>query len=224
MEKERIKSILESLIFVSDEPLPLNRLAQLIEFEDKKELRAILEEMKEESSSRRGGIELVEVAGGYQYRTVPENAQWVAKLFSEKPQRLTRPSLETLAIVAYKQPITRQEVERIRGVDSGGVLKTLLERNLVKIVGRQDVPGRPVLYGTTTEFLEFFGLKSLADLPPLRDIAELGDAAEEFIAEYAQREEAKELGIPYDPVPDGQTQEKETPNEQENKESKEPNE
>lgn len=202
MEKERIKSILESIIFVSDEPLPLNRLAQLIEHDDKKELRAILDEMKEESSTRGGGFELVEVAGGYQYRTVPDNAQWVAKLFAEKPQRLTRASLETLAIVAYKQPITRQEVERIRGVDSGGVLKTLLERNLVKIVGRQDVPGKPVLYGTTTEFLEFFGLKSLADLPPLRDIAELGDAAEEFIAEYAQREEAKEIGIPYDNIPE----------------------
>ena len=201
MDTGRIKSILESLIFVSDEPIPLAQLVKLVEGAGKKDLQGILEELKQDIAARGGGIELIEVAGGYQFRTVKDNAKWVSKLFEERPQRLTRASLETMAIVAYRQPIVRQEVERIRGVESGGVLKTLLERNLIRIVGRQDVPGRPVLYGTTSEFLEFFGLNALTDLPPLRDIAELGDATEELIAEYAEREGTKEAGIPFDSVP-----------------------
>lgn len=207
MESERLKSILESLIFVSDEPVPLQRLGQLVGMKDKKALKAALDELRDESVARKGGIELIEVAGGYQFRTNSENSQWVNKLFEERPQKLTRPSLETLAIVAYRQPITRMDAERIRGVDSGGVLKTLLERNLLRIVGRSDAPGRPVLYGTTTEFLEFFGLKDLNDLPPLRDIAELGDATEEMIAEYAKREGIADLGIPGDPTIPGDSPE-----------------
>lgn len=200
MDTQRIKSILESLIFVSDEPLSLPQLAKLVEGAARKDLQGILDELKQDIAARGGGIELIEVAGGYQFRTIKDNAKWVAKLFEERPQRLTRASLETIAIIAYRQPIVRQEIERIRGVESGGVLKTLLERNLLRIVGRQDIPGRPVLYGTTNEFLEFFGLNALTDLPPLRDIADLGDATEELIAEYAEREGAREAGVPFDPA------------------------
>lgn len=199
MEIEQLKSILESLIFVSEEPVEQKQLSGLAGKVKKKLVTQALNELKEEYAARGGGIELVEIAGGYQFRTPAENAKWVGKLFESRPQRLTRASLETLAIVAYKQPLVRSDVERIRGVDSGGVLKTLLERELIKIVGRQDVPGRPVLYGTTDKFMEFFGLKSLTDLPPLRDITELGDAAEEFIAEYAEREGLPEAGIPIGP-------------------------
>src|SRR4029077_15122115 len=117
------------------------------------------------------GIRLVEVAGGFQFRTAPEHAEWVRRLFQQKPWRLTRATLETLAIIAYKQPITRAEIEMIRGVDVDSVLASLLSRKLVKILGRKDVIGRPLLYGTTRQFLEVFGLKGLSGLPAVSEVA-----------------------------------------------------
>src|SRR5262245_58676526 len=116
-------------------------------------------------------MRLVEVAGGYQFRTAPEHAEWVRRLFQQKPWRLTRPTLETLAIIAYKQPITRAEIEAIRGVDVDSVLASLLSRKLIRIVGRKDVIGRPLLYGTTRQFLEVFGLRDLNGLPALGELA-----------------------------------------------------
>jgi segregation and condensation protein B len=173
MEREDVKSILESLLFVADGPLTLQRLTEVIDGAGKDEIRSILEELNNELQSNRRGIRLVEVAGGYQLRTAKVNADWVKKFLGGRPARMGRATLETLAIVAYRQPITKAEIEAIRGVDVDGVITTLLERNLVRAVARKDVPGRPFLYGTTPEFLELFNLKDLAQLPTLKEMEEM---------------------------------------------------
>jgi len=185
MDRSDLKRILESLIFVSEEPVSVKKLAEITGVSDRGEISEALDELGRELVEKGRGIILAEVAGGYQFRTPPETARYVARMFEGKPQRLTKAALETMAIIAYKQPIVRAEIEKIRGVDSGGVLKTLLERELIRILGRQDAPGRPALYGTTDKFLEFFGLKSLSEMPDLRELAELGDASEENIGEEA---------------------------------------
>jgi segregation and condensation protein B len=173
MEREDVKSILESLLFVADGPLTLQRLTEVIDGAGKDEIRSILEELNNELQNNRRGIRLVEVAGGYQLRTAKVNADWVKKFLGGRPARMGRATLETLAIVAYRQPITKAEIEAIRGVDVDGVITTLLERNLVRAVARKDVPGRPFLYGTTPEFLELFNLKDLAQLPTLKEMKEM---------------------------------------------------
>jgi segregation and condensation protein B len=173
MEREDVKSILESLLFVADGPLTVQRLTEVIDGSGKDEIRSILEELNDELQSNRRGIRLVEVAGGYQLRTAKVNADWVKKFLGGRPARMGRATLETLAIVAYRQPITKAEIEAIRGVDVDGVITTLLERNLVRAVARKDVPGRPFLYGTTQEFLELFNLKDLAQLPTLKEMEEM---------------------------------------------------
>ena len=167
---ERLLGILESVLFAAGEPLSLVRLAEIVPGPSRAELRAALGELTARGERERRGVRLVEVANGYQFRTDPAYAEWVRRLFQQKPWRLTRATLETLAIVAYKQPITRAEIETIRGVDVDGVLASLLSRKLVKIVGRKDVIGRPLLYGTTRQFLEVFGLRDLAGLPALTEV------------------------------------------------------
>lgn len=176
MDINQLKPIVEAMIFVSEEPITesniLLALSDLgLEKEDLRECIARIEKEWNESSDR--GIGLSEVAGGYQFRTKAVCADWLRRLNVPKPMRLSGPALETLAIVAYKQPMVRSEIEKIRGVDSGGVLKTLLERRLLRIVGRRDEPGQPLLYGTTKEFLEIFNLNTLGELPTLKDIEEL---------------------------------------------------
>ena len=173
MEREDVKSILESLLFVADGPLTVQRLTEVIDGAGKDEIRSVLEELDNELQNNRRGIRLVEVAGGYQLRTAKVNADWVKKFLGGRPARMGRATLETLAIVAYRQPITKAEIEAIRGVDVDGVITTLLERNLVRAVARKDVPGRPFLYGTTPEFLELFNLKDLAQLPTLKEMEEM---------------------------------------------------
>ncbi len=168
---ERLIAILESILFAAGEPLTLARLADVVPGPTRAEVRAALGELTARAERERRGIRVVEVAGGYQCRTAPEHAEWVRRLFQQKPWRLTRATLETLAIVAYKQPITRAEIEAIRGVDVDSVLASLLTRKLVKIIGRKEVIGRPLLYGTTRQFLEVFGLKDLASLPALSEVA-----------------------------------------------------
>ncbi len=174
------RGIVEALLFAADEPLTPAHIKKALGRGDTGEIRAVLDAIRDELDERRAGFALVEVAGGYQFRTRPEYASWIRQLRSEKPARLSKPALETLAVVSYKQPITRAEIEAIRRVDTGAVLKTLLDRRLVKVVGTKDVPGRPVLYGTSREFLEVFRLKSLRELPTLKEIrdvaAEMGDA------------------------------------------------
>ncbi len=168
---ERLIAILESVLFAAGEPLTLVRLADVIPGPSRSELRAALTELGARGEREQRGIRVIEVAGGYQYRTAPAQAEWVRRLFQQKPWRLTRATLETLAIVAYKQPITRAEIEVIRGVDVDSVLASLLTRKLIKIIGRKEVIGRPLLYGTTRQFLEVFGLKDLASLPALTEVA-----------------------------------------------------
>ena len=173
MEHDRLRSVLESLLFAAETPLTVHRLSEVLGGIEKKEIVAVLEELQAEYETAGRGFRLIEVAGGYQMRTPKENADWVKSLFRGRPARISRATLETLAIIAYKQPIIRAEIEVIRGVDVDGVLSTLLERRLVRIVARKDVPGRPFLYGTTTEFLELFNLKDLANLPTLKEMEEM---------------------------------------------------
>jgi segregation and condensation protein B len=167
-----LKAILEALIFASPEPLTPKALYALLDTEPKEDVQAALAELKRDYE-RPGGLQLVEVAGGYQIVTRPDLHEWVRRLFHERAtQKLTVQSLETLAVIAYRQPITALEVAEIRGVNTSGVLNTLLERHLIKIVGRKQVVGRPFLYATTKEFLIRFGLNDLSDLPRVEDMAE----------------------------------------------------
>jgi segregation and condensation protein B len=172
-EIEKIASIVESLLFVSDRPLTIDRMKEVLDVQDKELIVKAIELLQESYKVSLRGIGLQEVAGGYQLRTVPENANWILIMSQARPQRLSRAALESLAIVAYKQPLTRPEVESIRGVDCGGVLKTLLEKDLVRILGKKDEPGTPLIYGTTETFLSFFGIKNLRDLPSLKDYSDL---------------------------------------------------
>jgi segregation and condensation protein B len=167
-----LKPIIEALIFASPDPLTPKMLFKLLESEPKEDVEAALEALKQDYD-RPGGLQLVEVAGGYQIVTRPELHEWVRRLFHERStQRLSVQALETLAVIAYKQPLTALEVSEIRGVNTSGVLNTLLERHLVKIVGRKQVVGRPFLYATTKEFLIRFGLNDLGELPKVEDMSE----------------------------------------------------
>ena len=167
-----LKAILEALIFASPEPLTPKAMFKLLDTEPREDVEAALEELKQDYE-RPGGLQIVEVAGGYQIVTRPDLHEWVRRLFHERTtQRLTVQALETLAVIAYRQPITAAEITEVRGVNTSGVLNTLLERHLIKIVGRKQVVGRPFLYATTKEFLIRFGLNDLADLPKIEDMAE----------------------------------------------------
>lgn len=171
MSDFEIKPILESLLFVSESPIQLETLTKILHETNKEAILEGIHQIKTEYEEESKGMELVEVAGGYQFRTKSKWAEWVHRLKKIKAAKLSRSALETLAIVAYRQPIIRPEIEEIRGVDSGWVLRTLLEKELIKMMGRKDIPGRPILYGTTKAFLELFGLNSLSELPTLKEIS-----------------------------------------------------
>ncbi len=173
---EQIKNIIESLLLVADEPLSVDRIKSILDQPEKKEIKKALEELMSEYDNRKGGFFLREVAGGYQFRTQPEYREWIKRLIQPKPIRLSKPALETLAIIAYKQPIIRNDIEHIRGVNCGGILRMLLERKLVRVLGRKAIPGRPLVYATTKQFLEVFELKNLEDLPTPKEISELDDS------------------------------------------------
>jgi segregation and condensation protein B len=173
VEEERLRAILESLLLAAGESVPMARLQAVLESVPREEIRQALADLALTYANGSRGIVLEEVAGGYQLRTSREHAYYVRKLLAAKPPRLSRPLLETVAIIAYRQPITRPEIEQLRGVDSGGVLETLLERGLIRIAGRKDAPGRPIVYATTPEFLEVFSLKDLASLPDLEEFRAL---------------------------------------------------
>jgi segregation and condensation protein B len=169
---DELKAILEALIFASPEPLTPKAMYKLLDSEPREDVQAALEALKRDYD-RPGGLQLVEVAGGYQIVTRTDLHEWVRRLFAERStQKLTAQALETLAVVAYRQPITALEISEVRGVNTAGVLNTLLERHLIKIVGRKQVVGRPFLYATTKEFLIRFGLNDLADLPKVSDMTE----------------------------------------------------
>ena len=170
---DELKSIIESLIFASPDPVSLKVIVKTIDSEPPEHVEEALASVCQEWKERSGGLQLVEVAGGYQIVTKPELHEWVRRLFHEhSKKRISIPALETLAVVAYRQPVTGPEIAEIRGVNTSGVLGTLVERHLVKVVGRRAVIGRPFLYATTREFLDRFGLKDLEDLPKVEDMAE----------------------------------------------------
>ena len=170
MSEFEVKPILESLFFVSDFPIRLETLVEILPESNKEAILEGIHQIQTEYADHSKGIELTEVAGGYQFRTKPSCAGWVSRLKRAKAVKLSQAALETLAIIAYRQPIIRPAIEEVRGVDSGSVLHTLLEKGLIKIMGRKDLPGRPIVYGTTHTFLELFGLNALSDLPNLQEI------------------------------------------------------
>lgn len=184
-----LKKIVEGLVFAAESPISLDRISQLLE-QPKADLRPILEQLLAEFSSLKYGFFLAEVAGGYQFRTSSEISPWLRKLNKERPFRFSQAALETLAIIAYRQPVTRAEIEYLRGVDCGGVMKTLLEKSLLKILGKKDVPGRPIVYGTSRGFLEMFGLQDLNDLPTLKEFSALDPELEEAVPRNPDQEES----------------------------------
>lgn len=180
IDKERLKGICEAIIFAADKPVTMSQLKGIFDGEEgitPALLQEALDELKMDMGVEARGLVLIEINGGFAFRTKPDHRFWVARLTTPKAVRLSRAALETLAIVAYRQPVTRAGVDDIRGVDSGAVLTGLMEKKLVKILGRTEAVGNPLIYGTTKEFLEAFGLKDLAELPTLKEFQELDDAS-----------------------------------------------
>ncbi|HSQ61002.1 MAG TPA: SMC-Scp complex subunit ScpB [Acidobacteriota bacterium] len=188
------KQILEALLFASDAPVGLGTLAEVLADSggpDREEIRALLDELARELEESGRGVTLVEIAGGYQLLSRRECAPWIEKMLrSRRKVRLSRAGLETLAIVAYKQPITKVEIDSIRGVDSSGSLHTLLERNLVLIAGRSKGVGRPLLYATSTDFLQYMGMNDLSDLPELKELGSILEERERAQMDLADAEPA----------------------------------
>lgn len=181
MKIDSLKPIVDALIFASEMPLSIARIRQIIKEVNQDDvstatINAVIEQLNVDNRDSQRGFYLQEVAGGYQYRTRPNYAQWIKKITKVRSFRLTQSTLETLAIIAYKQPIIRSDIEKLRGVDSGGVIKNLIERSLIKIVGRKNIPGRPFMFGSTRRFLEVFGLDRLEDLPSLKEFDGLDES------------------------------------------------
>jgi len=189
---QRLKLIVESLLFASDRPLALVQLRHLTGERNLGSIQAALDSLVEDYKDR--GVVLGELAGGYQFRTHPTAAEHVQRLIAGRPVRLSRAQLETLAIIAYRQPVTRPEIDEIRGVDCGGTLKLLLDRSLIRVLGKKEEPGRPLLYGTSKEFLEFFNLKDLRDLPTLREFHELTEESMRVVEKLDSAGEGEEDG------------------------------
>ncbi len=180
LEPAALKALIEALLFAADKPLTVLRIRQLIRLPDLPRIQAIVNEIQADFADR--GLTLHEMSGGYLFRTHHAYSSWVQQLIQGRPVRLSRAQLETLSIVAYRQPITRPEIDQIRGVDSGATLKLLLDRHLIRILGKKEEPGRPMLYGTTKEFLDFFSLKDLRELPTLREYSELSEESRQVVA------------------------------------------
>lgn len=188
-EDAALKAILEALLFVSPEPLSVERCVSAVGQVSKAEVREALTLLEHEYVQRGGALQLVQVAGGYRIVTKPQFASWIRRLEKVKAQaKLSRSAVEALAIIAYRQPVVRGELEKIRGVETSGVIRTLLERKLVRIVGRKDEPGRPIMYGTTKQFLEHFGLRDLSELPPLREFKELGEGDQASLLDESEED------------------------------------
>jgi segregation and condensation protein B len=188
-----LKIILEALLFAAEGPLTSAQLLQVLESSDQAALEAALAALKADYADSGRAFELVEVAGGHALRTRSDLSFWIRKLKREQVTKLSRPALETLAIIAYKQPVLKAEIERLRGVEVGGVLRMLMEKDLVRVAGRKDLPGRPLIYGTTRRFLEVFDLRDLKDLPTLEEMEALaGEQGELFRGGLAQAEGGEE--------------------------------
>lgn len=205
MQQSELKSIIEALIFVSDKPLGINQIKEVMENMQERQIRQVIDELNQDYQATNRSFTLQEAAGGFRMVTRPEFAPWLKALYKSKMKdRLTRPALETLAIIAYKQPVTKPEIEAIRGVNVDGVITTLLERNLIRIAGRKDTPGRPLLYATTNEFLQHFGLASLSDIPKLPEVRQLTDVEPGVaVTEAAQAEVKEQTNDPLAPLSPG---------------------
>lgn len=197
-----LSAIIESLLFTADSAFSTDRLCDVLNEFNRDEIKAALSGLVEYHHGRGGGFELVEVAGGWQFRTRTVFHGYITRHIKTRAAKFSQSALETLAIIAYRQPITRAEVEHLRGVDCGGILKSLLEKHLVRILGKKDIPGRPLIYGTSKEFLEIFGLKDLKSLPTLREIQALDELPRYERQEELQLEPAKavpvESDLPFD--------------------------
>jgi segregation and condensation protein B len=181
MEKDQVKRVVETLLYMTDHALSAAEISSIVELKawDDAAIAGVIKEIGDQLTAQGSPLRVVEVAGGYQMATQPDMAPWIRRMYKERlTVKLSPSSLETLAIIAYKQPITRGEIEQIRGVEASGVMDTLVERRLVKIVGRKETIGRPLLYGTTPDFLRHFGLKHLSELPDLSQLAATLNAAE----------------------------------------------
>ncbi len=175
LSEQELKGIIEALLFVSREPLLLDRITTVLAGPPRVEVYNAVKALQRDYDQEGRGLQVVELAGGYVMATRPDCAPWITKLNKVKASvKVSRSAMETLAIIAYKQPVMRAEIEQLRGVETSGVLRTLLDQKLIRIVGRKDIPGRPILYGTSKVFLQKFGLRDLRDLPPLREFAALG--------------------------------------------------
>jgi segregation and condensation protein B len=193
-KKEFLLAAIEAVLFMSDKPIGLSKIRQVVDSEiPYKVFKNLMQELKQSYSSNSKGIDIVEINNGYQFRTKPQMASVLRKMVKTQPLKLTTTNMETLAIIAYKQPITKEEIDKLRGVDSGYMIRNLMEKRLIKIVGRSEQIGRPMLYGTTHEFLELFSLKSLEDLPPLHEL-EAMVAQSEVGEELEEQNRLKEFG------------------------------
>lgn len=175
VDQEFLKSIVEGLIFSHTEPVSIEALASVVRDVSADVIRSAVEELEHEYAKRARGFVLAKVAGGYQFRTLTQVAPWILEMKKVKPSRVSRAALEVLTIIAYHQPVTRGRIEQVRGVESGPTIRSLIERDLVTVIGRKDIPGRPLLYGTSKRFLEIFGLPDLASLPPLPEAETISD-------------------------------------------------
>jgi segregation and condensation protein B len=193
-----LSSIIESLLFTADSAFSTDRLCDVLNEFNRDEIKAALSGLVAYHQGRGGGFDLVEVAGGWQFRTRPAFHSYITRHIKIRASKFSQSALETLAIIAYRQPITRAEVEHLRGVDCGGILKSLLEKHLVRILGKKDIPGRPLIYGTSKEFLEIFGLKDLKSLPTLREIQALDELPRYERQEELQLEPAKAIPVESD--------------------------
>jgi segregation and condensation protein B len=170
---DNLSAVIEALILASESPLPLEKICAVLDGVDKMEVKDTLDKLITGYEERQSGISIQEVAGGFQFRTRPELSVWIKKLKGTRPGSLSPAALETLAIIAYRQPIVKAEIESVRGVDVSAPIKGLLEKKLIRIMGRKDAPGKPIIYGTTKKFLEVFNLRELADLPTMRELTEI---------------------------------------------------
>jgi len=192
MSENNIKSAVEALLFVSEKPLTIEQIKSALDNLDAAVLRSTINELKIEYEQSNRGMRITEVAGGYQMVTAANFAPFLKKLYKERlSEKLSKPALETLAIIAYKQPLTKSEIESLRNVNIDGVVKSLLDKNLIRICGRKKAPGRPFVFGTTKQFLEHFGLKSLDDLPKMEEFADFAAKKEQVEIEEIKEEEIK---------------------------------
>lgn len=197
MPENNMKSAIEALLFASDKPLLLEQIKKVLDGPGAADIQACVEELRDEYEQSGRGIRLAEIAGGYQIATYSGFAPFLKKLFKERnAERLSKPALETLAIIAYKQPITKSEIELLRNVNIDGVVASLVEKGMIRIAGRKKVPGRPYVFGTTRQFLEHFGLKSLEELPKIEELKEPGRQQESLPPQEEKTGVENESGVP----------------------------